>query len=438
MAKAKPKTTPKAPRKPRTKKVGKEVGIPTTQSEEIPTLDGTEFTCECGYMNIGVVCTKCGKPAPPPNPVHPKTLADVFLETPVGPPHPAFPRSLLPEGKGFEALGNPVHPPIAPTYSEDQPPNQPASEGANGAQANPADPISSANQGTTIPNQPTTSQPTQEANSTSRDVRTPFHPQTQGNRTPNPTTQLDANASHNVIDASQPTPQPTTQDSNENGGNVSSIGAAAVSLETPGQPDILAFSREGETRAACWERLRKQARLAGMPRGQGPGTAYEWATRETERLFPPKAPDPEPVVEVEVEPAEQMVDKPESVPEVTAPIPVQPAPAQVEQGVGGLGDLPPGWPELPANAPLQVEIAWVSANRLRVRSGTGVDLSRALNPAPSYSALSWLETSILFPSKFADISVKASAEQDDEKEHIRREKFAIEEIRGILKEMLEG
>ena len=107
-------------------------------------------------------------------------------------------------------------------------------------------------------------------------------------------------------------------------------------------------------------------------------------------------------------------------------------------GVLGLGEMPPNWPELPANAQLQVEISWVTANRLRVRSGNGVDLSRALSPAPSYSALSWLETSILFPAKFADISVKATASQDDEREHIRREKMAIEEIRGLLAEILEG
>ncbi len=123
-----------------------------------------------------------------------------------------------------------------------------------------------------------------------------------------------------------------------------------------------------------------------------------------------------------------------------APTPPEAAPAIVssdDMGVSGLGDMPPDWPQLPANAQLQVEIAWVSANRLRVRSGSGVDLSRALSPAPSYSALSWLETSILFPAKFADISVKATAQQDDEREGIRREKLAIDEIRGLLAEMLE-
>ncbi len=106
--------------------------------------------------------------------------------------------------------------------------------------------------------------------------------------------------------------------------------------------------------------------------------------------------------------------------------------------VQGLSEIPAGWPQLPANASLPSEIAWVSANRLRVRDGNSVDLSRALSPAPSYAALSWLETSILFPAKFADISVKATAQSDDEREHIRREKLAIEEIRSILGEMLEA
>ena len=109
----------------------------------------------------------------------------------------------------------------------------------------------------------------------------------------------------------------------------------------------------------------------------------------------------------------------------------------VDTRVQGLSEIPAGWPQLPANAALPSEIAWVNANRLRVRDGNSVDLSRALSPAPSYSALSWLETSILFPSKFADISVKATAQQDDEREHVRREKMAIEEIRSILAEMLD-
>lgn len=221
---------------------------------------------------------------------------------------------------------------------------------------------------------------------------------------------------------------PAGQDTEEQppGDNRLSSMAAGLDARPPGRP--LAHARIGETRGMCWERLRKEARAAGLPKGQGPGTAYEWATQEADRLFPP----PVPAVE-EQPPAEAPVDPPEP-----AAIAVVSAPPKDDQGVSGLGDLPPSWPELPANAQLQVEIAWVTANRLRVRDGSGVNLAKALSPAPSYSALSWLETSILFPAKFADISVKATATQDDEKEFIRREKLSIEEMRSILSEMLEA
>ena len=203
-----------------------------------------------------------------------------------------------------------------------------------------------------------------------------------------------------------------------------------------------AHARPGEAKATCWERLRKDARAAGMPRGQGPGTAYQWATMQVDRLFPP----PEPVeVVVEPGPVEYPVEfEPEPV--ESAPVVQQlddsstespaPAPIPTDDSVPGLRTLPASWGVLPANTSLQVEISWVSANRLLVRDGSGVDLSRALSPAPSYSALSWLETSVLFPSKFADISVKATQQNQDEKEHIRRERLSIEEIRGLLAEML--
>jgi len=196
----------------------------------------------------------------------------------------------------------------------------------------------------------------------------------------------------------------------------------------------------GEGRSGCHERLRRLARAAGLPRGQGPGTAYNWAFEQTDRLFA-KLAEPEPVEEPpaeDPEPIPEVLPNFGTTPEIPA-VAVVPAPAKPDDGsVSGLSELPPGWPELPANAQLQVEIAWVTANRLRVRDGTGVNLSKALSPAPSYSALSWLETSILFPAKFADISVKATAQSDDEREFIKREKMAIEEIRSILSEMLDA
>ena len=221
-------------------------------------------------------------------------------------------------------------------------------------------------------------------------------------------------------------------------GDVALCSAVAESPEvfTVLEQPLNAHARIGESPRNCWERLRKEARAAGMPRGQGPGSAYEWATRETDRLFPPREPEPEaesPGPEFIEEPEAAAVDSPEPIEPEEPP----PSPIPSDQGVPGLGTIPEGWPKLAANASLQAEIAWVSANRLLVRDGTGVDLSRALSPAPSYSALSWLETSILFPSKFADISVKATQNQEDEAQHVRREKLAIEEIRALLAEMME-
>lgn len=155
-------------------------------------------------------------------------------------------------------------------------------------------------------------------------------------------------------------------------------------------------------------KMMKERRQKGLSKAEAQAETYS----ELDRLYPP-------------------LEVPAEAPEAPS------AAAAADPGVSGLGELPEDWPELAANASLQVEISWVTANRLWVRDGNGVDLSKALSPAPSYSALSWLETSILFPSKFADISVKATASQDDEREHIRREKMAIEEIRGLLSEMLE-
>lgn len=115
----------------------------------------------------------------------------------------------------------------------------------------------------------------------------------------------------------------------------------------------------------------------------------------------------------------------------------------IEDGamVIGLGDLPETWPSLPPNSPLAVEIQWVQANRLRCVTENGdqaiVDLSRAMSPAPSYAALGWMETSIRAYTKFVDVAAKATASLEDEREHIRREKIAIEEVRSLLAEMLD-
>ena len=284
-------------------------------------------------------------------------------------------------------------------------------------------------------------------------------------------TKEDYSYQHEHHDSRTSTPS-ATSDSQKNPGNVPDI---VESAELPGIAGDVTIGlvpprvNPGETRKLYWERLRKFARVAGMPKGQGPGTAYAWATETADPIYDEYRAEQQAQKAAEeaaeaAEAAEEETIDPEpdqdcrqlatdlatDEPEICRQLATNPSeetqekigsaqqPENQNGGVSGLGEIPASWPELPANAPLQVEIAWVSANRLKVRSGTGVDLSRALSPAPSYSALSWLETSILFPAKFADISVKASADNDSEKEFIKREKLAIEEIRSILREMLEA
>lgn len=231
-------------------------------------------------------------------------------------------------------------------------------------------------------------------------------------------------ASPNAPQTRQTTQETTAGDVPSTVAAVDPLDGRSLARETAKQDAHRRWRNEGiaERVAAFRDRKRAEHRKAHPKAKRKEGNDYAWACALAE--FPPpgvEPPEPE---------ASTIVD--------AEPIQAASAPPKDDQGVSGLGDLPPDWPTLPANASLQVEIAWVSANRLRVRDGAGVNLSKALSPAPSYSALSWLETSILFPSKFADISVKATANQDDEKESIRREKLSIEEVRSILAEMLEG
>ena len=232
------------------------------------------------------------------------------------------------------------------------------------------------------------------------------------------------------------TPPAANQDSQDDMGDVALTDAeSAVEYSASVQGNLpLARVRDGETRKQCWERLRQEGRTAGMNRRQ----AISYAGVTVDRVWiAPLPPEPEQVAEEPI-----AVELPEAAPVEAVEDPEPEMSTAVDKPAIPSSDaltftIPESWPELPDNASLQAEISWVSANRLRVRDGNGVDLSKAKTPAPSYSALSWLETSILFPSKFADISVKATANQDDEREQIRREKLSIEEIRGLLSEMLE-
>ena len=105
--------------------------------------------------------------------------------------------------------------------------------------------------------------------------------------------------------------------------------------------------------------------------------------------------------------------------------------------------IPSAWPVLPPNAGQQAELAWVQANRLSVceELSTGaikVHLSRAHTPAPSHAALGWLETSIRSYAKYVDVVARVLKDEEAEAEGVRRERMAIEEIRGLLEEMREA
>jgi hypothetical protein len=109
--------------------------------------------------------------------------------------------------------------------------------------------------------------------------------------------------------------------------------------------------------------------------------------------------------------------------------------------VQGLSEIPADWPQLPANASLQAEIGWCQANRLWVveeksNGATVVHLDLARTPAPSWSALGWLETSIRAYAKFVDVAAKVTATHQDEQDLVRRERIAIDEVRSLLAEML--
>lgn len=169
---------------------------------------------------------------------------------------------------------------------------------------------------------------------------------------------------------------------------------------------------------------------------------HAWARAMAE--FPPPGIEPPAVVELEppepepapVAPDPPAADTPSTSDQAAPAGPAASPSSTATAGVQGLGDIPADWPALPANASLPAEVSWVQANRLRVVQAGAVDLSRALSPAPSHAALGWLETSILYPSKFADVAVKASADHQDDQEDVRRERIALADVQALLAEAM--
>jgi len=121
------------------------------------------------------------------------------------------------------------------------------------------------------------------------------------------------------------------------------------------------------------------------------------------------------------------------------PLPVAEA-ENISVRILGVGEIPPSWPDLPDNASLQAELAWVQSNRLRVveerpSGATRVHLDRARSPAPSWAALSWLETSIRSYATYVDVVARSLKDEQDEQGWVKREKMALEEVKGLLEEI---
>ncbi len=160
-------------------------------------------------------------------------------------------------------------------------------------------------------------------------------------------------------------------------------------------------------------RLMKECRQQGMSKPD----AQVWTYTELDRLYPPL--------------------------ETVQTVSLDSELGFTERGnVTGLNDLPDSWGKLPGNSSLQAEIGWVQANRLWVieenpDGSTVVHLDRAINPAPSWSALSWLEASIRVYSKFVDVAAKVTAKQQDVQELERQELKAIDDLKLMLAAMLE-
>jgi len=179
---------------------------------------------------------------------------------------------------------------------------------------------------------------------------------------------------------------------------------------------------EQEGRWAEIEPLRDDMmRIARKQQKMSKTDVQAWVYAELDRLYPPPVPSPDKL----------------SGDGITR----GPSPRDSSQ-IRGLSDLPEDWPDLPANASLSSEVGWVQANRLRIvaeqpSGATSVHLDQALSPAPSWSALGWLETSIRSYAKYVDVAARATASSDGEAGVVRRERMSIEEVQALLGEMMD-
>jgi len=231
-------------------------------------------------------------------------------------------------------------------------------------------------------------------------------------------------------------------------GNV--LAASAAGQAQPADADSLA--RAKELRGVVYGRLMKDGRWKSLgldqlrddmfrecrAKGIEREAAMSWVYGELDRLYPPLPPQPN---EGKAQ-ALALLDSPKSIADSDLQSSATRNSGSDSGRVHGLGDLPPAWPELPANASLAAEIGWVQANRLYVveelpAGGTRVRLDKAHEPAPSRAAIGWLETSVRSYAKFIEVAAKVTGAGQDEQDQAKRERMALDEVRALLAEMLQ-
>ncbi len=192
------------------------------------------------------------------------------------------------------------------------------------------------------------------------------------------------------------------------------------------------------------ERARGECQAKGMSRKAG--LQYSW-----DAAFAAYPPPDRPAVDIPPIPipktllestVESTVEESESIAKASGT--VRGGTASTNNGhIQGINQIPEGWPPLIANANQAIEVGWTQAQRLRVISEpwaggpARVCLDKASEPAPSWGALGWLETSIRSYAKYIDVVARTLRDEQDEQDFKRRERVAIGDIEELLVQMQE-
>jgi hypothetical protein len=209
----------------------------------------------------------------------------------------------------------------------------------------------------------------------------------------------------------------TVYTSDQSMGNVPPTPASNPAAASPTHVVMARLKSEGRWFGQV-ENVRDQMMKDSKKRFPNINDRRQWVYGELDRMYPPS----------------------KEKPMVSEMLPIGNKSPSDDGSIQGLGTIPPGWPELPANASLSAEVGWVQANRLRcvteqMGKATRVDLSKALSPAPSWAALGWLETSIRSYAKFVDVAARATSSDDGEQGVMKRERVSIDEAKALLREM---